>query len=124
MAPLPGSTRSSPRWASHTSSAPSGISSMPSGRPPVSATCSICRPSLLIRRMRPSSTPVTTLPSASSTTSSVPTPLTGITRIGGSGRLPCLRLARGGTVGGFQTMGRTFGRGMLVHTRFWEREAR
>ena len=43
--PPRGSTVSRPRCASHTSSRPSGIRSIPRGRPPVSATRSTLRPS-------------------------------------------------------------------------------
>ena len=80
-APVAVSTRSTPRWASQTSSRPSGSISRPSGRPPVWATRSIRRPSWLTRKMLPSSVPVNTAPSSgpwvATTTSSAPGPGTG-----------------------------------------------
>ena len=79
------STRSSPRWASQTSSRPSRSISMPSGRPPVSATRSTLAPSGLTRQIAPSSVPVKTDPSSgpwvATTTSSAPGPGTGTTVI-------------------------------------------
>jgi hypothetical protein len=58
---------------------------MPKGRPPVSAT-SRTSPSGASRRIRPSATPVYTLPAPSTATSSGPVPPTGVnagTGIGG-----------------------------------------
>src|SRR5699024_5794915 len=75
--PVATSTVSSPRSESHTTSASSPYNSIPSGLPPVSAIVSIRVPSPETRMILPSSSPVNTHPSASTTTSSGPLPLTG-----------------------------------------------
>ncbi len=64
IAPLAVSMRSSPRWASQTSSRPSRSISIPSGRPWVRAIRSTLPPSWLIRKIEPSSVPVKTAPSS------------------------------------------------------------
>src|SRR5699024_2886112 len=76
-APEATSTVSSPRSESHTTSPSSPYNSIPSGLPPVSAIVSIRVPSPETRMILPSSSPVNTQPSASTTTSSGPLPLIG-----------------------------------------------
>ena len=113
-APSAGSTASSPRSASHTSSRPSPSSSMPSGRPPVRATRRMRSPPSSRARIDPSTRPVQTTPSSSTTTSSGPLPGTGQTSAAASTSLRANGPSSGMWGGGVHTRGSIGGFGVSV----------
>ena len=99
-----GFSRSRPRIASATITEPSVIACKPTGRPPVFPSV-LTTPDALSWITRPSSSPLTQLPSSAHDTSSGPCPGTLINTTSDSSELTAKPSTKPGLAGGIQTCG-------------------